>query len=79
VNLWTIIAKVIGLIPSAAEAGRAIAQSFDTPRKVNPMDSTLWHSARYGGGLVSCDTCGRFIERQNELCPEAVRRRQALY
>jgi hypothetical protein len=74
VTIWTIIAKVIGLIPSAAEAGRAIAQSFQ-PRTVNPLDSTLWHSARYGGGLISCDTCGRYIERQNELCPEAVRRR----
>lgn len=74
-NLWTIIAKVIGLLPSAAEAGRAIAKAFEQ-KPINPMDSTLWHSVTYGRGLMRCTICGYYVHRQNELCSEAVRRRQ---
>lgn len=76
-SLLTIIAKVIGLIPSAIDAGKAIARAVRGTPEINPLDSTLWHSASYGGGLISCSICGRYVDRQNELCPEAVRRRLA--
>jgi hypothetical protein len=72
--IWTIIAKVIGLVPSAIDAGKAIARALRGTPEVNPLDSTLWHSAHYGGGLISCSICGRYVDRANELCPEAVRR-----
>jgi hypothetical protein len=75
VSIFTIIAKIIGLVPDAIDAGKAIARALRPTPTINPLDSTLWHSAHYGGGLISCSICGRYVDRQNEVCPEAVRRR----
>jgi hypothetical protein len=76
VTIWTIIAKVIGLLPSAAEAGKAIAASF-RDSEPNPMNSLLWHSVTYGRGLMYCQICGMYVDKQNVLCSEAVRRQKA--
>lgn len=74
-SIFTIIAKIIGLIPSAAEAGRAIAKAFES-KEVNPANSLLWHTATYGRGLIFCTVCQQYVDKQNVLCPEAVRRAQ---
>jgi hypothetical protein len=73
VSIFTIIAKIIGLIPSAAEAGRAIAKAFES-KSVNPDNSLLWHTATYGRRRIFCTVCQQYVDRQNELCTEAVRR-----
>jgi hypothetical protein len=78
VSIWTIAAKVIGLIPAAVEAGAAIAKAFTPKREINPMDMTLWHTVSFGRGLMRCVVCEQWVQRQNELCPEEVRRRQAI-
>jgi len=76
-SIWTIIAKVIGLIPSAVEAGAAIAKAFRGTPRIDPLDLTLWHTVTYGRGLMKCVTCQQWVQRQNELCPEEVRRRRS--
>ena len=75
-NIVAIIAKIIGLIPSAVEAGRAIANAIRPEPKIDPNNMMLWHSVTYGRGLMRCITCGEYVEKQNVLCPEAVRRRK---
>lgn len=72
--IWTIIAKVIGLVPSAIDAGKAIARALRGTPEVNPNNSLLWHTATYGRGLIFCTVCQQYVDRQNELCTEAVRR-----
>lgn len=75
-SIWTIIAKVLGLVPNAVDAGRAIATAIKPKRTINPDDATLWHTCSFGRGLVFCTVCQQYVDKQNELCPEAVRRAQ---
>lgn len=79
------VAQALGLIPAAVEAGKQIAEAVKPTPRIDPSDSTLWHSFHYGDWTTShdgarayfCGTCGEYISaRQNVLCPEQVRRRQ---
>jgi hypothetical protein len=74
-SIWTIIAKIIGLVPNAIDAGKAIARALRPTPTINPNDLTLWHTVSYGRGLMRCVVCCQWVDKQNELCPEELRRR----
>lgn len=75
-SIWTIIAKVIGLVPAAVDAGKAIAKALRPTPTINANDLTLWHTCTFGRGLMYCKTCEQYVDKQNEICPEELRRRQ---
>jgi len=77
VSFWTIAAKVIALVPDVIGAVVQVANAFKPKREINPMDMTLWHTVSFGRGLMRCVVCEQWVQRQNELCPEEVRRRRS--
>jgi len=76
-SFWTIAAKVIALVPDAIGAVVQVATALKPKREINPMDMTLWHTVSYGHGLMRCVVCDQWVQRQNEPCPEEVRRRRS--
>lgn len=80
------VGQALGLIPQAIEAGKQVAQAVKPAVVINPDDSLLWHTVtyrEYSGTLMlmqgHCTVCGRAIPVgfANQLCSEAVRRRNA--
>jgi hypothetical protein len=57
VSIFTIIAKIIGLVPDAIDAGKAIARAFRPTPTINHNDLSLWHTCTFGRGLMYCKTC----------------------
>lgn len=84
-SLWTIIAQVFGLVPQAVDAGKQIAEAVKPSVRINPQDSTLWHTIEHRsdrtGQYLWCNRCQQTIplKLSTTLCEEAVRERNALY
>jgi len=84
-GFFSTLAALLELVPGAVSAGELIAKAVKPNRKIDPADSTLWHTMRYWDdagvqlGKPICTACQQPIPSglRNALCPEAVRRRQA--
>jgi hypothetical protein len=84
-GFFDVLGRLLGLVPDVIDAGTAIADAVKPNRKVDPADSTLWHTMRHWDdagvqlGKPYCTVCQQPIPSglRNSLCSEAVRRRQA--
>lgn len=84
-SFWTVIGKLIGLVPDVIDAGTQIAEAVKPVPKIDPADSTLWHTMRYwddAGRVLRkpyCTVCQKLIPEglRNQLCDVAVQRRQS--
>lgn len=82
VSLLDVIKGLLGIVPSAIEAGKQVAVAVKPGVVINPDDITLWHHSyehdRCKPLAVTaywCNVCQEYTT--GGLCSEAVRRRNA--
>jgi hypothetical protein len=87
-SFFDIIGRLVGLVPDAVKAGQQIAEAVKPKPKIDVSDASLWHTLQYDNHikirgnlsdytLTWCSVCQAFVLQAKELCPEAVRRREA--
>lgn len=82
-SFFDLIKGLFGLVPSAIEAGKQVADAVKPAVVIDPNDATLWHTFQYDKhvsalpGLKAywCNVCQEYTT--GGLCSEAVRRRNA--
>lgn len=86
-NFFDIITRVFAIVPDAIKAVRSLSEAAEPGVIISSKDATLWHTVTYDEPIDQapyfagrlCTVCQKRIAPgfANELCSEAVRRRNA--
>ena len=63
-SLLDVIKGLLGIVPSAIEAGKQVADAVKPGVVIDPNDATLWHTVHYTEGwYMVCNVCGLKVMR----------------